>query len=90
MSIHLASAALSVHLGACVAAAEHRDCLTALRAAQASLAALPADHGLPLTDMALVRSSLANALADAHSRPAHRCRHRAPRRRSHRRPHHHR
>jgi hypothetical protein len=88
MSIHLASAALSVHLQACVPAAEHRDCLTALLAARACLTALPADHGLPLLDVALVRNRLASALADAASRPAHRCRHHAPHSRPHR-PHDH-
>ena len=90
MSIHLASAALSVHLRACVPAAEHRDCLTALRAAQACLAALPADHGLPPANVAFIRSRIASALADAQARPAHRCRHHDPRRRAQRRPHPHR
>ena len=81
MSIHLASAALSVHVGACVPAAERRDCLTALRAAQACLAALPGEHGLPLVEVALVRGWIASALADAESRQAHRYRHHAPRHR---------
>ncbi len=88
MSIHLASAALSVHLQACVPAAEHRDCLTALQAAQACLAALPADQELSLLVVALIRCRIATALADAHARQAHRCRHPAPHRSSQRHPHH--
>lgn len=74
MSIHLATAGPSVHLRACVPSAGHRDCLTALRAAQAELTRLPADHGLPLVAFAMVRSSLARALADVQGLQAHRCR----------------
>ncbi len=87
MSIHLASAGLSVHLRTSVPAAGHRDCLTALRTAQTELTALPADHGLPQVDLAMVRSSLARAVADAQALQAHRCRRRGSLRRP-QRPHH--
>ena len=86
MSIHLASAGLGVHLRAGVLTAGHRDCLTALRAAQAELTRLPADHGLPLLDLAMLRRSLAHALADAERLQAWSCRFR---RRGPRRPRHH-
>ena len=87
MSIHLASAGLSVHLRACVPAAEHRDCLTALQAAQVELTAVPAVHGLPLLDLAMVHGSLAHAVADARALQAHQCRNRGPLRPAQRRHH---
>ena len=64
MRIHLASAGPSVHPRPASRRWGYRDCLKALRAAQAELTALPADHGLPLLDLAMVRSSLARAVAD--------------------------
>ena len=69
MSIHLASAAVSVHLRACVPAADHRDCRSALRGAQACLAALPADHGVPLLDIALIHSRILSAVTATNDQP---------------------
>lgn len=67
MSIHLAAASLSRYLPEPVPAADHADCLTALRAAQTELMLLQPDHHLPQPDLALIRTRLATALAEAQS-----------------------
>lgn len=87
MSIHLASAGLSVHVPGFPPAVDHPDCLSALRAAQAELARLPADHDLPIVDLAAVLSRLASALRETQSVQPRRCRLRAPPRRCQRRRH---
>lgn len=68
LSIHLAAAGLNMHLEQePIPATEHVNCLAALRAAQAEMIELPAGHQLPLHDLALVRTCLADALDEARS-----------------------
>lgn len=90
MSIHLASAGLSVHLPGFPPAVAHPGCLGALRAAQTELTRLPADHGLPNVDLAAVLSRLASALREAQSLQPRRCHLRVPPRPCQRRRHRHR
>lgn len=67
MSIQLAAAGLSRHLSGPVLAADHPDCLAALRTADTELTQLPAGHQVPLVDLALIRTRLATALSEAQS-----------------------
>lgn len=69
MSIHLAAAGLFRYLPGPVQATEHVHCLTALRAAQRELRFLDAECGLPLIELAQVRTRLATALTQAESLP---------------------
>lgn len=67
MSIHLASAGIAMHLEhEPVPSTEHTDCLAALRAAQAEMIHLPQGR-LPLDDLTLIRTCLADVLAEAAS-----------------------
>ncbi len=61
-NIHLAAGGLQLHLSGPVEPADHPDCLTALRAAGAELARLPATDTLPLLDAVLVHTRLSAAL----------------------------
>jgi len=67
MSIHLAAAGLSRYLPRPSLAADHPDCLTALRTAGTELTQLPPGHHLPLVDLALIRTRLAAAVSEAQS-----------------------
>lgn len=67
MSIHLAAAGLSRHLPEAARAAHHRECLTALRAADTELTHLPPGNHVPPFDLALIRNRLATALSEAQS-----------------------
>jgi len=67
MSIHLAAAGLSRYLPGPALAADHPDCLTALRTAHGELTQLPPGHHLPLVDLALIRTRLATAVSEAQS-----------------------
>ena len=67
LSIHLAAAGISMHLEQePIPSTDHHDCLSALQAAQAEMLHLPAGR-LPLDDLTLIRTCLADALDEARS-----------------------
>lgn len=64
VSIYLAAAGIDRHLPEAALTTEHPDCLTALRAAQAELLQLPEPHQVPIDELALIRTNLADALTE--------------------------